>query len=479
MNMSQIPSSLLVPGFYTQFDNSAAASSGAMPWKVLIIASMLDGGSAEENVPVQVASADVADELFGAGSQAALMTKAFRKNSQFMDLWVAPVADGTTKATKEVTFAGTTTAKGTLHLYVGGKEINLSIDSGKTATEVASDVAVAITSEFPVTAIAAAGVVTFTAKNGGTAGNSIDVRVNYASGQVLPAGLTCSGTGYLAGGDGDPSIATVIENIASQTYNIIVAGFADSSTLSALKTELDTRMTATVQRGGVAVFGDNSASASSKVSGLNSEVLVSLPLPKSPTPAFEIAAAGAAVIADSAAVDPAMPLGNIAIKGVLAPELKDRASINSENLLLQAGGSLLNSIDSGDVYLRQTVTTYKTNSAGAADDSYKQLETLLTLFFIRWDWNNYMATKYPRAKLARDDYQPGPGQVVITPKKGRAEALSRFEYWMSIGVAQDQAAFNEALVVEINAQNPNRLDFLLPVPLMRQLFTTASLLQFR
>ena len=39
MNFSEIPNNLLVPGFWTEFDNSAAAGSGAMPWTVLLIGS--------------------------------------------------------------------------------------------------------------------------------------------------------------------------------------------------------------------------------------------------------------------------------------------------------------------------------------------------------------------------------------------------------------------------------------------------------
>ena len=90
-----------------------------------------------------------------------------------------------------------------------------------------------------------------------------------------------------------------------------------------------------------------------------------------------------------------------------------------------------------------------------------------------------MAGKYPRTKLAGDGYEYGEGQVVMTPKLGRAEALTRFDYWMRIGVAQDAKTFEEYLVVQINEQNPNRLDFLLPATLMKQLFTVATKLQFR
>ena len=479
MTFNEVPNSLLVPGFWTEFDNTAAARGGAMPWNVLLLGSKLAGGSADANVPVQIFSDEQADNLFGKGSQVALMVKAFRKNSPLMNLWAIGTADGTTKAEKAVTFTGTATGAGVVALYVAGQLVNVAVAVDDTASDVADAVVAAVTDDMPVTASASSGVVTFTAKNGGTAGNTIDVRVNYVAGEVLPAGISVSGTGLLAGGAGDPSLTDAIANIASQWFNIIVSAWNSSGVLTALKEELEARWTATNQKTGICIFGDNLDSASSTVSGLNSQLIVSLPLPKSPTPGFVIGAAGAAVIATSAESDPAMPLGNLSVKGVLAPALIDRKGMNEENSMLQNGGSLLNAATDGTIYLRRTVTTYKTNAAGAADTSYQQAETIFTLSFIRWDWNSYMAGKYPRAKLAGDGYEYGEGQVVMTPKLGRAEALTRFDYWMRIGVAQDAKTFEEYLVVQINEQNPNRLDFLLPATLMKQLFTVATKLQFR
>ena len=477
MTFNEIPNGLLVPGFWTEFDNSAAAGSGIMPWAVLLIGSMTSEGNATADLPVQIFSDDEADILFGKGSQAALMARAFRKNNQLMPLWVAGVADGTTKATKTLTITGPATAGGTIALYVGGEVVYVPVAAGDAAADIAEAIASAVTAQMPVTAAESTNTVVFTAKNGGTAGNSIDIRVNYAAGDVLPAGVGISGTGYMTGGAGDPSVTGVIENIQAQWFNIIVVAFQGG--ISSIKDELLNRWSATNQKTGVCIFGDNSSGALDTAASLNSQVVVDLPLEKSPSPAFVIASAGAAVIATSAESDPAMPLGNIAINGVVAPDMADRKGLNAENAMLTAGGSLLNAASDGTVYLRRTVTTYKRNAAGAEDNSYRQLETIFTLSYIRWDWNNYMASKYPRAKLAADDYEYGEGQVVMTPNKGKAEALTRFDYWMQRGVAQDAKTFKDNLVVEINAANPYRLDFLLPATLMKQLFTVATKLQFR
>ena len=125
------------------------------------------------------------------------MVRAFRKNNTLMPLWAVGVADGTTKATKSVTFTGTATAAGVVALYVGGQNLNIAVASGDTAADIAQAIESAVTDNMPVTASASSGTVTFTAKNGGTAGNYIDIRVNYVAGEVLPDGISVSGTGLV------------------------------------------------------------------------------------------------------------------------------------------------------------------------------------------------------------------------------------------------------------------------------------------
>ena len=95
--------------------------------------------------------------------------------------------------------------------------------------------------------------------------------------------------------------------------------------------------------------------------------------------------------------------------------------------LLQKGVATFTVSQDRMVRIQRMVTTYKTSPSGAADPSYKDVETVYTLQAIRYDWTVYMKNKYPRHKLASDGANFGPGQPVITPKTGRAEALNRFK----------------------------------------------------
>jgi len=486
---NEISPSLLVPGFWTEFDNSAAGGETAMPWKVLIIGQQTNNAPSEVT---QVYDDDAVDAKFGKGSQIALMIRAFRKNNAMMPLFALPVSDSSETsakaATKTLTVTGTATAGGSIRLYVGGQYLEIGVTENDSATAIAKNIAEAVTAKtnLPMIASNNAGVVTFTAKNKGVSGNEIDVRVNYADGEVLPSGVSVA---IAAGVTGvvNPSLETLnVKNlIKGYWFNVIVSGLNDETNVSYIKDELDNRWTATNQKTGVLFYGKTFTSADpvneavNYYNAKNSQLLMPISLIGCPTTAFELASAIASVCASKAEIDPAMPLSNWAVKGIVAPAEKDKLGLSEKNTLLQNGCADVDAAEDGTVYIRRMVTTYKTNAAGGADTSYQQLETVFNLSFIRWDWNNMMSTKYPHAKLGNDGDEYGAGQVVMTPTNGKAEALARFKYWMEKGLVQNYELFKANLIVERNSTNKNRLDFLLPVPLMNQLFTCASLLQFR
>lgn len=483
---NQVQNSLLVPGFWTEFDNSKAGGTTAMPWQVLLIGQQTGTASSEVT---QVYDDDAADAAYGKGSQLALMVRAFRKNNKLMPLFVLPVSDKSSgvAGTKTVTVTGTATESGSIRLYIGGQLVEVTVTANDAAATIASAIKAAVDEKtnLPVSATVSSGAVTLTNKNKGEI--VTDVRVNYAAGEVLPAGVKVAiATGV--SGSGNPSLDDlgVASKIAGYWFNVIVSGLNDETNVAYLKDELEDRWSATVQKTGVLFYGKDFNSESDPVNkavtyykAKNSQLLMPISLIGSPTPASEIASAVAAVCATKAENDPALPLSNWAVAGIAAPASNDDLGLSEKNTLLTAGCALIDAASDRTVYLRRMVTTYKTNAAGGSDTSYQQLETVFILSFIRWDWNNLMSTKYPHAKLGDDGGEYGAGQVIMTPKRGFAEAIARFKYWMELGLVQDYDDFKANLVVERNSSSKTRLDFLLPATLMNQLFTCASLVQFR
>ena len=124
------------------------------------------------------------------------------------------------------------------------------------------------------------------------------------------------------------------------------------------------------------------------------------------------------------------------------------------------------------------MTTYRTNEAGGSDPAYLDIETLMTLQYIRWDWRNYVLNKYPRHKLANDGTRYAPGQAIVTPLVMKAEAIAKFTDWESLGLVEGFSQFKRDLIVERNASDPNRLDVLLPPNLVNQLRVCATKISF-
>lgn len=509
ISFGEIPADNLVPMFMTEFDNSNAAKGGAMPWKNLLIGQALSANSANTGTLKLITSDEQADALYGAGSQIARMIRAFRKNTRNSELWALAVADGSTAAEGEiaVSFAGSATVapkSGAIRLMIGGQSVAADVVAGKSASEVATAIAAAINEnqQLPVVAEASNATVTLTAKNGGTCGQGIDIRYNHYQGQELPQGVQLAITAMTGGGSDTSYVTANVANIIRGTwFNAIVAGSDDATNVAEIKRILDDRWTATVQQTGVLFFSLNGCSVTEnegteneettdygtasldalmeRGGKLNSQVICLPSLPETPTPGFEVAAAVLGCVAPKALNDPAQPLSNWAVAGIVAPRETDREDLEGNNLLLKAGCALLTCGNDGTVYLKRMVTTYKTNPAGAKDTSYQQLEKVFTLSFLRWDWNNYLAGRYPHAKLADDGTDFGPGQVIMTPKLGEAELLGRYEYWISKGLVQDYATFKANLVVARDPDDDTALQFLIPADLIDQFFIGKSKIQFK
>lgn len=502
---NEIPSDNLVPMFMAEFDNTNAAKSGAMPWKNLLIGAPLAGKTATGLR--QITGDEQADALFGAGSELALMVRAFRKNTRNPELWALPVPDAedSAKAKGKIAFSlaeSTETAdgesylpaSGVVRLMVGGQKVPASVTAGMTADEIATVVALAVNSNdnLPVTAKANGADVELEAKNAGTCGLGIDIRYNHNQGEELPEGLLLEISPMDGAGADRAYTDELVGNVIEGTwYNAIAIGSDDSANVEYVKALLDERWKATVQETGVLFFSPNGSkaesqkgtvsleAASERAKKLNSQVVVIPAIPESPTPGFEIAAATLGCIAPKALNDPAAPLSNYAVAGIVAPRETERLGLEGNNALLKSGAALLVASNDGTAYLKRAVTTYKYTANGAKDTSYQQLEKIFTLSFIRWDWNSYMAGRYPHAKLADDGTDFGPGQVIMTPKLGEAELLGRYEYWISKGLVQDYATFKANLVVCRDPDDDTALQFLIPADLIDQFFIGKSKIQFK
>lgn len=91
------------PGIFAEIDNSGALSGLAGKESVmLVIGRKTDDGTAVVEKPVEISvKGEEADSLFGAGSEAARMIAAVRKNNTFNRLFCIPLANSTGTATAQ------------------------------------------------------------------------------------------------------------------------------------------------------------------------------------------------------------------------------------------------------------------------------------------------------------------------------------------------------------------------------------------
>lgn len=486
ISFNEVPSSIRTPFVAIEFDSSASAGNrpAVQPYKALLIGQRLSGGSVSELVPTRISSAKAAQTAFGSGSMLSHMAEAWFANNTFSELWAVALDDDSAgvQAEAEITFTGPASAAGTVHLYIGGQKVKVGVASGDTATAVAAalETAIGADSSLPVTASASAGVLTLTAKHKGEFMNEVDVRIGFYSGESLPAGLSASITGF-SGGTTNPDITGVFAAIGDEQFNIVGLPYTDAANIAAFKTEMDLRFGPMKQNEGLGL-SFKSASASSLQSfgsALNTQHLSVMGGYKVPTAPYKIAGALAAVVTYYGNIDPARPFQTLSLKGVLAPSIEDRFTQSERNSLLFDGVSTFVVSSDGSVKIERLITTYQTNEAGAESDAYLDIETMLTLGYLRYDLRNYILGKYPRHKLASDGIRFGLGQAIVTPKLIKAELIAKFRAWEELGLVENFSQFKNDLVVERNASDPNRIDVLLPPDLVNQLRVTAVKVQFR
>jgi phage tail sheath gpL-like len=457
-----------------------------------LIGQKLAGGSQAANTYIKITNADQAIALCGRGSMLHLAARAWFKNNTFTELFLGVLADNGAgvSAAGQLSVTGPATGNGTLALYIGGRLVSIAVTSGQTAIQIAAAIAAAITADLdmPVTAMQQAPAndfkVTVTYRHKGLVGNYLDMRFNYQDGEALPAGVAIAVTA-MAGGTSNPMLDTLIAALGDKWFHIMAHPYTDATSLTALETELAGRDGPMRQIDGITFAGAAATLGAFATLG-NSRNSQYLSIPAQPgdnslTPPYEWAAAVAAAVAFYGNIDPARPFQTIPVVGALPPAELDLYTLQERNLLLYEGIATSKVGAGGVVQIERLVTAYKVNAAGAADTAYLDVNTRLTLMYLRYSFNNWFLTRYPRHKLADDSVLEfiGSGQPVITPLIAAGEAIAWFDEMQELGLVDGKEQFVNDLVVVRSGTDVNRLDFLLPPDLMNQLIVTATKGQFR
>lgn len=487
ISFNSIPVNEVVPGVFAEIDASKA-NTGAPNFRTLLIGQIVATGVAVANAPVRLGGLGDAKAQGGLGSMLADMAIAYYANDNFGEVWAGPLADagGAVAATGSVAFTGPASASGTLSLYIAGQLVAVPVTSGMSASQLATAVVaqIALQSDLPVTAAAASGTVNLTAKNKGLAGNDIDVRLNYlgtAAGESTPGGLVATIT-PMANGATNPALTTLLANLVDKPFDVIISPFTDGTSIAALTAFLNDAAgrwawSSQVFGGVWMAYRATYANLATFGAGQNDQHTSVMGFYDSPSPVWRWAAAFGATAAVSLRADPAVPLNDVSMYGVLAPPIPSRFSIGQRNALLLDGIST-QIVVNGQVQLESAVTTYQLNPQGQPDNSYRYPETLYTVAFLLQDLRSKASSAFGRTKLAADGTRLPPAANCVTPATIKGWIVSWYQGWEGDKV-QLSTVFAKQLDVEINPNNPSRVDVLLPLILVSGLRVLAVKAQFK
>ena len=486
IDMLSIPIDLLTPGQYVEFDNSKAVGGlVTMPNRILVFAPCLSTGTAKANVPVQVTNSGEAQKLLGVGSIGAAMLAGIFAVTTSIETWVVPISDPSAgaAATGSITVSGTPTESGTIYLYVAGNLVQVGVSVEDTADSIAEAIESAINAEdLPVTASATDAKVTLTHRHKGTVGNDCDIRLNYYASEKTPGGISLE-IAPVSNGTGSVNIAEAIAAVGDQKqYRTMVLPFNDDSLLPTMEDFLDKLWGPLVQKEAVCWYGFRGTvgEINTKLSTRNHQCMVCVTAQKTePSPLYLKTAEMAATAAYYFNISPTRPLQTLQLPGLLPEPDEDRLSREERNMILSYGGATTIVDDGGNVTIERTVTNYKTNASGLADPSYRDVETIYTLGYLRYTLRARISQKFPRHSLVGDETEIPAGRDGITqPKVIKAEIISLAQDWVDEALIENLEQFKEGILVERDSKEVCRVNTRLPPDLVNQLRIFAAQMQF-
>lgn len=266
-----------VPGVYFQINHAVGeGSTSNAEYALLLVGNKLSSGDATLDTEIYgplstlplLSDADWVSR-FGSGSELHRMYLASKIVSPNMTRYAIAVTESVgTQATATVTFVGVASGAGNVRVYVGKEYVDVPIASGDSIASMASALSTAINQKttWGVTAGAALGVTTITAKQRGLRGNDLRVMATITGGITTTVSPTTD-TAFSGGTTAD-SFTAALSTIASKRYYYIVSPTADTTLNGAILTQLNSvalplngNLTQRLVAGSVATLGTATAAA--------------------------------------------------------------------------------------------------------------------------------------------------------------------------------------------------------------------------
>lgn len=469
---------------------SFGAQSLNLPSQVALMLQYTAISGVTENALSRITSPDDAGTRFGYGSPIHRATiRQWAVHEGGIPVFALPIADpaAAVAAAGILDFTGSVaTAAGDVAVYIAGDRYSVTVASGDTATVIGDTLVALLAADANalVTSVNTTGSVALTAKWEGAETNNIDISVDLAVDELSPAGVTTAITDMASGaGAEDTVLADAFDAIANSTEWITDVILPVDSTLAqdAAKTaigtpdenpgglydELDYRPATAWSCSTVAgSTGFNAAlvrGAARTTDAANDWVQA----PDYPELGFEIASGVCATVAVKANSNAASHYEKTSLVGFYGPKVASedwasgKGAYPNRDAAVKAGVSVLYTTPSGIVLGDITSFYHPASLVNAA----MQLEVNK-----RKVWN--MAYDLKNDKASPDRV----GQVIVASAEAAtnqskatdvdieaSRVVALADQWESRGLVYESQFTKKNLVVEINDQNPDRIDRAIPV----------------
>jgi phage tail sheath gpL-like len=474
--VSRVVGYILTPGFFQE-------STPNLPQRVVILA---EGNTANQanfidtaNYPIT--SAKAAGDIFGYGSPVHSIMRILRPPTgggiggiptivypqlepgggvaQTLTITVTGAANG--NATHFVRVNGRTSLDGQPYSFV-------AVDGDAVAT-IATKIAAAINNILgaPVTAVAALGVVTLTAKWAGVTSAEIDAVIDN---QNKPVGLTYV-SASATGGAGATDISNAVTQLSGNEWNTLIVNSHNAATFDALELlngtpDPDTpsgRYTGIIFKPFISVWGSKLSTVAALVAitdvaaRLDQVTHALAPAPNSDGFTYEAAANMVGLFARIMQDSPHKDVNGQTYSDMPVPtneNIGEMADYENRDTLSKSGSSTVN-LNAGKYEVQDFITTY--HPAGEEPPQYRYCRNLMIDFNVRYSYFLLEQINVVDKSIAPSD-QPIKVSGVIKPKQWLAIVSKMAEDLAERNIIVEPSFTKDSLDVGISTVNPDRLE---------------------
>ncbi|OJH54279.1 hypothetical protein ATN81_13995 [Agrobacterium pusense] len=430
-----------------------------------------------------------ARRLAGRGSMLESMFIRARKNAPAQVIYLGRVADTGTAEIRTMTVGAVPGAGGQAVVQIAGESVSIDIAAGTSANDTAAALAAAINAYFnplskkslPFTAVAAANVVTITARHKGVYAAGLDIFIPVLEGGNVftVTNLTMATT---TPGAGNPDLSAILAAMGDDPFEAIVSAFSDTAAVALLDAFVTSRWGYDQQLYGHAFYPFTGTDSQINAKGLARDTwhLSLIPILSgggNGTPDYE------RVSADVSRALPMLGSGSdgrvsanqsgLVVSGVSAP--RDRnywPDYATRNGWLQNGVSAWKVDRSGDVVIDKTITQQQTTN-GVPDTALRDIQAVYQLTYALKFIRSQLAYEHSNKAIANDN--PANLPSIVTVRDIKSTLVHACIDLSRRGVLEFGNDIAGQITVTRNLDNPNRVDIVLPMDRVNPLDIFAGL----